>query len=171
MVGGVGTDPIIVVEYDPRWAAIYERLSARIADALGELAAAVEHVGSTAVANLAAKPIIDIDVLLTARATLSEAVCRLEQIGYGYRGDLGIRGREAFRAPENEFRHHLYVCPADSSEFRRHLAFRDYLRTHPEEAKRYAAIKKSLAERFRNDRVAYNEGKGAYVEEILSRGD
>jgi GrpB-like predicted nucleotidyltransferase (UPF0157 family) len=162
-------NPIMVVDYDPNWPIVFESLRKRIADILGDVAAAIEHVGSTAVPNLPAKPIIDIDVLLASETMLPAAIERLASIGYVHRGDLGVPGREAFYAPANDPPHHLYVCPPQSAEFRRHVAFRDYLRAHPREAKIYANLKITLAKRFRDDRPAYNDGKTEFVNGLLSR--
>jgi GrpB-like predicted nucleotidyltransferase (UPF0157 family) len=90
-------------------------------------------------------------------------------LGYIHRGNLGIPGREAFLAPANHAPHHLYVCPPCSGEFRRHMAFRNYLRAHPKDAKIYGDLKMVLAQRFREDRPAYNTAKGEFVEELTSR--
>lgn len=162
-------NPIIVVDYDPNWPIVFESLRKRIANALGDLAVAVEHIGSTAVPNLPAKPIIDIDVLVTSETMLPAAIERLASLGYVHRGDLGVPEREAFYAPANDPPHHLYVCPPHSAEFRRHVAFRDYLRAHPREARIYANLKITLAEQFRDDRPAYNDGKTDFVNGLLSR--
>jgi len=163
-------NPIIVVDYDPNWPTIFESLRQRIAGVLGDMAAAIEHVGSTAVPNLPAKPIIDLDVLLASETMLPAAIERLASIGYVHRGDLGVPEREAFYAPPaNDPPHHLYVCPPQSAEFRRHVAFRDYLRAHPREAKIYANLKIALAKQFRDDRPAYNDGKTEFVNGLLSR--
>lgn len=161
-------NPIIVVEYDCNWPAQFESLRLRIAGALGDLAQTIEHVGSTAVPDLAAKPIIDIDVLLKMGVELPVAVHRLERLGYINRGDLGVPGREAFRTPDHDLPHHLYVCPHNSPAFRAHIAFRNYLRAHPEAAEEYASLKKSLAQRFRDDREAYVMGKSEFVAAILN---
>jgi GrpB-like predicted nucleotidyltransferase (UPF0157 family) len=127
-------NPVVVLGYDPNWPKSFQALRKRIADA------AFEHVGS-AVPNLAAKPIIDIDVLLASETPLPDAIERLARVGYIHQGDLGIPEREAFRAPYNEPPHNLYVCPPQSVEFQRHIAFRDYLRAHPEDAKTYGDLK------------------------------
>jgi GrpB-like predicted nucleotidyltransferase (UPF0157 family) len=163
-------NPVIVLDYDTNWPGVFQSLRERIADALGDMAAAIEHVGSTAVPGLAAKPIIDIDVLLASEAMLPEAIERLASLGYIHRGDLGIAEREAFFTPANDPPHHLYVCPPSSTEFRKHMAFRDYLRAHPKDAKIYGDLKIALAERFREDRSAYNTAKGGFVAEMTSRG-
>lgn len=160
-------EPITVVDYDPHWPALFETLRAEVAGALGDLALAIEHVGSTAVPGLASKPIIDIGVLLRSAADLDLAIERLAAVGYKHRGDLGVPGREAFAVPTGAPRHHLYVCPPDSTEYLRHVAFRDYLRSHGEAAKAYGELKRSLAMRFRDDREAYNVAKREFVESVL----
>jgi GrpB-like predicted nucleotidyltransferase (UPF0157 family) len=162
-------NPVIVLNYDPNWPGLFQSLRKPIADALGDMAAAIEHVGSTAVPDLPAKPIIDIDVLLASETMLPAAIERLESLGYIHRGNLGIPEREAFLAPANDPAHHLYVCPPYSAEFRTHLAFRDYLRAHPKDAKIYGDLKMALAERFREDRSAYITAKGEFVAELTSR--
>jgi GrpB-like predicted nucleotidyltransferase (UPF0157 family) len=163
-------NPVIVLDYDPNWPGLFHSLRKRIADALGDLAAAIEHIGSTAVPDLAAKPIIDIDVLLASETMLPAAIERLASLGHIHRGNLGIPEREAFFTAANDPPHHLYVCPPCSAEFRRHIAFRDYLRAHPKDAKNYGDLKMALAERFREDRSAYNTAKGEFVAEMTSRG-
>ncbi len=162
-------NPVIVLDYAPNWPGLFQSLRKRVAGALGDMATAIEHVGSTAVPDLAAKPIIDIDVLLACETMLPAAIERLASLGYIHRGNLGIPEREAFLVPANDPPHHLYVCPPCSAEFRRHLAFRDYLRAHPKDAKIYGDLKIALAERFREDRSAYIAAKGEFVEELTSR--
>jgi GrpB-like predicted nucleotidyltransferase (UPF0157 family) len=163
-------NPIIVVDYDHNWPRLFQSLRKRIADALGDMAAAIEHVGSTAVPDLAAKPVIDIDVLLASETMLPAAIERLAGLGYTHQGNLGIPEREAFVTPANDPPHHLYLCPPGSAEFRRHVAFRDYLRAHPKDAQIYAELKLALAQQFRNDRPAYNAAKTEFVTELTSRG-
>jgi GrpB-like predicted nucleotidyltransferase (UPF0157 family) len=162
-------NPVIVVDYDSNWPRFFETLRQRIAEGLGDAAAAIEHVGSTAVPGLAAKPIIDIDVLLASEALLPLAIERLARLGYVHQGDLGIPEREAFLALANNPPHHLYVCPPTSAEFRRHIAFRDYLRAHPGDAKAYGDLKIALAARFLEDRAAYIAGKDEFVTELTRR--
>lgn len=159
-------NPVVVVDYNPLWPGQFETLASRLAHVLGGLAVTIEHVGSTAVPGLAAKPIIDIDILLRSPGDLPSAIAALASIGYQHQGDLGIPSREAFRAPAGDLRHHLYVCPKDT-EYQRHMAFRNYLRAHPSEADAYAARKRELAAKFRDDREAYNNAKREFVEGIL----
>ena len=138
---------------------------------------AIEHVGSTSVPGMTAKPIIDIDVVV--RAGQFDAVRqRLEALGYEYEGEKGVPGRHAFRLRDATLssalaRHHLYVLEADAEELRRHRAFRDYLRAHPDEAARLSAHKLEIAARLAidldDDRDAYQEAKAPMVLEILDR--
>lgn len=160
-------NPVVIQDYDPHWPQVFEMLRVRIAPVLNGLVTSIEHVGSTAVPGLAAKPVIDIDVVLTSARDLQLVIPKLAHLGYEHRGDLGVIGREAFRAKSDDFPHHLYVCPPDSREYARHIAFRNYLRTHAEAANSYALLKRELAGKFASDRVAYNEGKSKFVETIL----
>jgi GrpB-like predicted nucleotidyltransferase (UPF0157 family) len=161
--------PIIIEDYDPHWPEQFEVLRARIAPVLGPLAAAIEHIGSTAVPGLAAKPIIDIDVLLRSTADLPEAITLLAILGYQHRGDLGVPGREAFRPPPIDVPHHLYVCVPECLEYARHVTFRNHLRAHAGDADAYERQKRTLAVEYRNDREAYNLAKTEFVEAILRR--
>jgi GrpB-like predicted nucleotidyltransferase (UPF0157 family) len=137
--------PIEVVPYDPAWPARFEAIRARIAAALGDVAVAIEHVGSTAVRGLAAKPVIDIDVVVADRSAIPAAIAILEQLGYAHLGELGVKDREAFRRPPGTERHNLYVCLAGGEGLRNHLALRDHLRRHPEARAAYGSLKKRLA--------------------------
>jgi GrpB-like predicted nucleotidyltransferase (UPF0157 family) len=160
-------EPVIVVPYDPRWLQTFEDVRARIAPLLGDLAVGIEHVGSTAVPGLDAKPIVDIDVVVRREDDLAEAIRLLETIGYRHLGDLGIAGREAFRAAPGPERHHLYLCAAGSAPLRAHLTLRDALRNDPELAAAYGALKRKLAERYRDDSDSYVEGKTPFITSVL----
>lgn len=161
------TAPVTICDYDPSWPLTFEALRNRVEGGLGALAVRIEHVGSTSVPGLAAKPIIDLDVVVASRDDVPKAIEALGRFAYVHQGDLGIPGREAFRGPATVPGHHLYLCAADSAELRRHLAFRDYLRAHPDSVAEYARVKRELAARFPEDRDAYTEGKTAFVEGIL----
>lgn len=117
------TVPVEIVDYDPQWPATFCQLRDRIAAVLGPLAIRIEHVGSTAVPGLAAKPIIDLDVVIGSRINLPAVISRLGALGYDHEGDLGIPGREAFITPPGAPAHHLYVCAADSLNLRATLPF------------------------------------------------
>jgi GrpB-like predicted nucleotidyltransferase (UPF0157 family) len=165
----VGEPNNVIREYDPAWQGLFEGLRGRLLDVLSGLAVAVEHVGSTAVPGLAAKPIVDIDAVVASAEDVPLGVERLERAGWRHQGDLGIPGREAFEPPAGVPWHHLYVVTAGGERLRCHLAFRDYLRAHPETARTYAALKRESARRFGGDRRAYTDSKGKFVEHILSQ--
>ena len=165
------TAPIIIEEYDPAWAQQFETLRSRIAPALGPLAAAIEHVGSTAVAGLAAKPIIDIDVLLRWRGDLAAAIMKLYSLGYRHRGDLGIPGRESFRAPPQDFPHHLCLCLPNIANLIGTSPFETALRTHPDDGVAYARLKRQLAAKHHSNRDAYTQAKREFVKLISERAN
>ena len=162
-------EPVVISDYDPAWPERYEMLRGRLASALGELAAAIEHVGSTAVPGMAAKPVIDLVVLLASKDDLPAVIERLADLGYRHEGDLGIVGREAFATPPGyaAHDHHLYVCAPDWGGYGDQILFRDYLRARAGAAAAYAELKRALAVQFRNDRTAYTDGKAAFVRSIL----
>jgi GrpB-like predicted nucleotidyltransferase (UPF0157 family) len=162
---------VIICDYDPDWPHRYERLRAPVADALGDFAAAIDHIGSTAVPGLAAKPTIDFNIRLRSIADLPAVIMHLGHLGYRHEGDLGIPGREAFATPPGyaTHDHHLYVCAPDWAGYDDQISFRDYLRTHPRAASAYARLKRSLAQRFGSDRAGYAEAKAGFVRAILKR--
>lgn len=158
---------ITVVDYDPAWPAAFERLRVSVWPVVEDIAVAIEHVGSTSVPGLAAKPVIDLDVVLRSGEHVSTAVARLATLGYAHLGDLGIDGREAFAPPAGSPDHHLYVCPPDSPALANHLALRDHLRAHPERAAAYGALKKRLAATFARDIDGYVAGKTGFIVGVL----
>ena len=165
------TTHVRVLPYDPAWKADFAAIRQELASALGGLAIAIEHVGSTSVEGLSAKPCIDIDVVMPDYAVFPQIVERLAAIGYTHEGDLGIPGREAFcyTGKPHLRLHHLYVCPADSKELHRHLVFRDFLRTHPEAVECYSACKEDAARRFPEDIEGYMACKGPCIEALYKR--
>lgn len=157
-----------VAEYHPAWPERFRFLARRAAEAIGERVLAVEHVGSTSVPGLAAKPIIDLAVLVRPE-DVPHAIERLAALGYVHEGNKGIPGREAFRTPPGEEKHHLYVCIPESASVRDHLLFRDYLRAHPDVAREYAELKRRLAEQYRHDSEGYQDAKRPFIEEVTER--
>ncbi|MCY9665991.1 GrpB family protein [Paenibacillus alginolyticus] len=160
---------IVVVEYDPSWVQLFEQLRDFVLPVLSDLEVKIEHVGSTSVPGLAAKPIVDIDVAVSTQGDVHTAIQGLATLGYVHEGDLGATGREAFIPPDGIPWHHLYVCTVENAEYKRHILFRDYLRIHPNDAKMYGDLKMELARRFHNDRVAYSNAKSDFVKEILKQ--
>lgn len=156
-----------VVAWSPRWAEQFEQVAAVLREALGDVRSArVEHVGSTSVPELAAKPILDIDVIVDATDSAA-AVAALEGVGYVHRGDLGVTGREAFHAPDAAPRRHVYVCVAGTTNVRNHLAVRDVLRARPDLCEAYSAVKVALAADPEMDIDTYLAGKSAVVQQVL----
>ena len=159
--------PIVVVDYDEAWPSLFEELAGPIRHAVADLGAEVEHVGSTAVPGLAAKPVIDIDVVVRSGDDVSAATRALRALGYIYQGDEGIPGREAFLSPAGSVPHHAYVVVSGNEAHANHVVFRDYLQSHPEAAAEYAALKLGLADRYGDDRVAYTDAKSEFVTRSL----
>lgn len=158
---------ITVVDYDPRWPVRFAELRDRLWAVVDGHAAAIEHVGSTAVPGLAAKPIIDLDIVVDSPAMLPLVIRRLDTIGYRHQGDRGIPGREAFRSPEGSVAHHLYLCPRDALALRNHLAVRDHLRADAESARQYGELKQRLAAAHRSDSDGYTTAKTGFLLAIL----
>lgn len=158
---------IVVVDYDPAWPAVFEQLRSNVWPSVKEFALSIEHVGSTAVPGLAAKPVIDIDLVVPAQEQVAHAIEALTGLGYEHRGDLGVEGREAFGQPDGLRKHHMYVCLEGTLSLINHLSVRDYLRTHPAAATEYGELKKRLAREFTHDIDAYIDGKTDFILEIL----
>lgn len=158
---------IVVVDHDANWANTFAQLRSNIWAAVADVASSVEHVGGTAVPGLAAKPIIDVTVVVPSAAHAPLAISRLAGIGYVHQGNLAIEGRDAFQAPPSLPRHHLYVCPSNSLALRNHLVVRDYLRAHPDVAQQYSGLKRRLASQYPEDVDAYTSGKTDVILWIL----
>ena len=164
-------DPAVrIVDYDPAWAALAEVELRRIGEALGEVAVRSEHVGSTAVPGLAAKPIIDLQLSVDAIQPREPYVEPLGRLGYVFVPAPESPDYRLFaKPPERPRTHHLHVCESGSEHEFRHVAVRDYLRTHAEEAAQYAALKRQVAARHPQDRLGYIEGKDDYVTALEQR--
>ena len=165
------TKRVVVVPYDETWADDFKKIRDEVQKALGGLALQIEHVGSTSVPGLSAKPIIDIDVVIKDVSMLQDVISALAKIGYDHRGDLGIPGREAFgyEGKEHLKKHHLYVCAQDSAELGRHIAFREYLRAHSDSVNEYGRIKEEGASLYPDDIDKYMEYKAPVIEKIYEK--
>lgn len=164
-----GGRPAAVVDYDPVWPATYERIAAVVDAALDDLPHAVEHVGSTAVPGLAAKPIIDLFAVVETAAAVGPALARLGAAGWDHEGDGGMPGRECFRSRPDLPYHHLYLVVRNNEQYLLQTRFRDILRAHPDARDEYAILKRRLAPLLTTDRVAYTEGKTELVAALLAR--
>jgi GrpB-like predicted nucleotidyltransferase (UPF0157 family) len=151
----------------PKW---FAAIKARIEPKLAGIAHSFEHVGSTAVPEMTAKPVIDIDIVVE-RGDFAVVKERLAGLGYAYEGDKGLADREAFDLADAEARaalpeHHLYVCIAGAPELNKHLIFRDFMRGHPEWVRKLSEHKVELCRWHANDRAAYIDGKSEMVQQI-----
>ena len=164
------TKNVVVEKWNPKWKDEFER----IADSLGEdviyNSVKIEHVGSTSVEGLSAKPIIDLDIVIEKDkfAIIKEL---LNKKGYEYEGDLGIEGREAFSysGKEELMTHHLYVCHQDSKELFKHITFRNFLKNNPDLAAEYSNVKEHAAVLYPDDIDKYMEFKSKIIEKIYKR--
>jgi GrpB-like predicted nucleotidyltransferase (UPF0157 family)/L-amino acid N-acyltransferase YncA len=162
--------PLVIASPDPAWALRFAHEREPIAQALGTDPAHIEHVGSTAVPGLAAKPVIDVMAGLPAFPPGRDAILALARLGYNFHGENGIPGRWFFsrRTPESEAAH-LHVVAQGSDFVRRTLLFRDYLRRHPDVAAEYAALKPALATAAERDVFAYTRSKSTFIDGVVRR--
>lgn len=166
--GSVKDDELKVVGHDPTWVDRFEQIAMALRGALSGIDARVEHVGSTSVPGLVAKPVIDIDVVVNTADDMMAATERLEAIGYVPKGTRGIPEREAFDQPPTEPTHHLYVVERNSRPHRDHVLLRELLRKRPELRERYAAVKRQHAHLLKTDRLGYQGAKSDLIEELLA---
>ena len=165
LVGGRERRPIVIVDYDPGWPARFEHERQRITKALGASATRIEHIGSTAVPGLAAKPIIDVLVTVTDPDDEAAFAPRLQAAGY----ELRVRepGHRMLRTPERDV--HVHVLRDGDEEVARHLVFRDRLRSSPDDRAEYERLKRTLAAHEWDDMNHYAEAKSPLIEAILAR--
>jgi GrpB-like predicted nucleotidyltransferase (UPF0157 family) len=169
---------IEIIKFDQRWTMSFNSIKQVINNSLGDLIIGIEHVGSTSVQGLGAKPILDIDIVIENYDVFPNVIQGLEKIGYFHQAEWSFEGREAFgrkdiSTPWNGegtqwMEHHLYVCNKDSKELARHLAFRDYLRRNPQSVIEYEKVKRDLANTVK-DRTSYTSGKTEFINKILEK--
>ena len=164
-------DPAVrIVDYDPAWPELAAAELRSVGDALGDVAVRLEHVGSTAVPALAAKPILDLQLSVQNVERREVYVEPLEGLGYLFVPTPESPDFHLFaKPPERPRTHHLHVCEAGSEHELRHIAVRDFLREHPDEAARYEDLKRQVVARHPEDRLAYIEGKAAFVVALEAR--
>jgi GrpB-like predicted nucleotidyltransferase (UPF0157 family) len=167
------TAEVVVVEYNPLWPLLFEEERARIQGIINPWLESVEHIGSTSVTGLGAKPVIDIMVGIRSLDDAPECIRRLETVGYEYvpKHEAILPERRYFHkgASTHARTHHLHMVEKTNVFWQRHLLFRDYLRAHAETALEYYELKRALAERFRFDRGAYTDAKTSFIEAVVAR--
>lgn len=164
-------DKVMVVPYDPEWPGLFSQVGAALRTALGETARRIDHIGSTSIPGLDAKPIIDIQIAVAAFEPLEAYRVPLESLGYVYRADNPARTKRYFREAPGQRRTHIHVRRLGSWAEQFALLFRDYLRLHAEDAKQYASLKHQLAEQYGEDRQGYTEAKAPFIWEIMMKAD
>jgi len=163
--------PLIIVDYDPRWPSLYRVEKNLILGIIGHKVLSIEHIGSTSVLGLGAKPIIDIMACVSGPSDADECVLLLRGIGY-----TDVTPQEGnpdwfycLGKVTHSLGYHLHLMRYASDFSRRHILFRNFLRTHPDVAQQYYELKKGLASKYRSDRVAYTESKTSFIESVVAR--
>ena len=164
--------PVIILPYDPAWPSLYTAEKERILNEIGQYVVNIEHMGSTAVPGLAAKPVIDILIGVRSLADAPLFIPSLLPLGYDYvnryEDEMPFR-RYLHRKINGEHTHHLHMVEPDTDFYKVQLAFRDYLRAHPDDRDQYAALKNKLAEKYQKDRMAYTDAKSGFIQGILAK--
>jgi GrpB-like predicted nucleotidyltransferase (UPF0157 family) len=157
-----------VVPHNPQWRSIFHLESQYIANALGENAIAIHHIGSTAIDTIHAKPIIDILVEVQYLRKVDDRSLAMESLAYEVMGEFGIEDRRFFRKDNQAGTrtHHVHIFEVNSAQIKRHLAFRDYILSHPEAAQEYSNLKQKLAIEYPNNITEYQSGKAEFIKEI-----
>jgi GrpB-like predicted nucleotidyltransferase (UPF0157 family) len=159
-----------VVPHSPEWAAEFRAEARRLTAVLGDEVVAVHHIGSTAIPGIKAKPIIDILLEVREVERLDERNTEMAALGYEARGEFGLPGRRFFLKGTDYHRtHHIHAYATGNPELERHLAFRDYMISHPEQARAYSRLKEDLAREFPTDIEGYMDGKNAFIKEMERR--
>jgi len=165
--------PVAIADYDPQWPRLYEEERRRILEVVGDIIVRIEHIGSTAVPNLGAKPTIDLMAAVNRLSAAEKCFEPLQRIGFEYQSghEASFPERRFFRKgdPPKEQHYHLHMVELASDFWKRHLLFRDYLRTHPEVAQEYCEFKKRLASKHGLDREGYTNAKTSFIESIVTK--
>lgn len=152
---------------DPAWAGMFEAEAAALSSILEQEVVAIHHMGGTAIPGIKAKPIIDILIEVQKIEKIGDFNPQMSGLGYEARGEFGLPGRRYFTKNRGLIRtHNVHIYQKDNPEIERHLAFRDYMISHPEDARAYSQLKEELAEKFPTDINRYMDGKDAFAKEI-----
>lgn len=160
-----------LVPHDPAWSTLFDRESIKIQHAIGNLSCTIHHIGSTSIPDIAAKPIIDMLLVVDDVQELDARTHAMTLCGYEAMGEFGIPGRRYFRKYDagGERTHHVHAFSAASPEIERHLVFRDFLRVHRQYAEAYEAVKVHLATLHPHDREAYTDGKTEFITDVEAK--
>ena len=167
---GLKRGTVALKKHQDEWAVAFEEEKENLKKLVGDIALNIQHTGSTSIPNLSAKPIIDILMAVHSLSEVSKIRAALEGAGYEYRENGSDDIQVLFaKGPEERRTHYLHITTLGSSEWKNSLAFRDYLRTHPEEMERYEALKQKLAAQYPDNRAMYTAGKKDYFEEVFKK--
>jgi GrpB-like predicted nucleotidyltransferase (UPF0157 family) len=167
---GLKRGTVALKKHRAEWAAAFEEEKANLEKLSSDVALDIQHVGSTSIAGLSAKPIIDIAMAVSSLSDISKIRTTLERAGYEYRENGSDEIRVLFaKGPEVKRTHYLHITALGSSEWQSFLAFRDYLRTHPDETERYEQLKQKLAAQHPDNRAMYTAGKRNYIEGVVGK--
>lgn len=167
---GLDRNSILLVPHRAEWKSFFESEAHLLREAVGDYITAIEHIGSTAISGLDAKPIIDILIGVRTAEDARNCITSLAQIGYEYRGEQGITGRFYFRKGTGDVStHHLNIVEMTSDFWRSHILFRDFLRQYADAAQEYGNLKRELAVTHKGNRPAYTEAKASFIEGVLEK--
>ena len=165
---GLRRGSVRLAPYRAEWKQLYEEEAARLSSVLGDKVLRVEHVGSTAIDGIDAKPLIDMMAAVESLDEARDLVPVLEGMGYEHRGNGGVEGRIFLaKGPRSRRTHHLSLTEITSDHWQRSILFRDYLRAHPEVAEEYGELKRELARKYPEDRESYTAGKDRFIEQVI----
>lgn len=165
---------IVVEKYNPQWRLEFEKAKTFFTKVLGKIPTNIEHVGSTSIFGLSAKPILDIDIIVEDKDISRQVIKKLEEYGYYHVGDYGIEGREVLKYKEdnpfiNWMNHHLYICLKGTIAVRNHLLLKRHLSNNLDAVRKYSELKTELAKKFENDIDAYVDGKTKLIISMLEQ--
>ena len=162
---------IEVVPYNSQWEEEYRKEAKEISSIMSDEIVEIHHIGSTSIPNIHAKPVIDILIGVKDIENVDKHNKEMEKLGYIAKGEFGIPGRRFFLKGLYNRTHHVHIFQTGNTEIERHLNFRDYMISHPEEAKYYGALKKELATKFRHDNEGYCNGKDTFIKDIDKKAE
>lgn len=162
---GLETGKLKFLPHDPEWKGLFEKEKQLLQAAIGNNVLDIQHVGSTSIPGIIAKPILDIGIAVANFETAFICIEPIEKLGYAYRGENGILRRHFF-VKGNPRTHHIHMLEIMSQDWQRLILFRDYLVQHPEMAQQYVQIKLKLFKQFKGDRNAYQDGKRNLIEQV-----
>jgi len=167
---GVPRKKVVLSPYNPQWVTLFQDERKRISAVSDDILIEIEHVGSTSVEGLIAKPIIDIAATYKDEGKIEDLIQKIESLGYEYVKDAGISDRIYFSKRKKGISYyHLHIYLQDSINYQKQIAFRVYLRKHPKARDEYGELKKKLYEQYQDDRVKYTEEKTEFILDILSK--